>query len=197
MGDDPRGAMYLLSFGRSRDEQYDLLRRLGYLSPAGLANRIAVVLLLDRVFQEHVDPNYPPSSPAPAPGSELLKLVDPWPMPPGSGEMPYQRLARHLAYALAEAGYLNPTARGIDNVYSWWEAVAPLVAETRDAHNPTFAAIAPPPPPPQRVPFDPAATLIPAPPEPPPPRTDPLTCTACGRPFPRSANFCVWCGHRR
>ena len=176
--DEPVGARLVLLAGRSPDEQFDLLGRLGCLSERGQGDRMGVILLLSRPYEAQVARGYRPPSPLAPPEPPLAEI---WAQETGTtdGEQTSARqLARLQSDALTRAGYLNPAACRVepDDVEAWWTGVLPQVTEVRQAHDQIFAAI------------EHNGTLKPG------QRTDPITCPLCGRPAPRGATYCVWCG---
>jgi hypothetical protein len=120
-----------------------------------------------------------------------------------------QQLARLQARALRDAGFLEAAACQQGDVNGWWEGVWPQVCAVYEEQNPIFAAVAPDKPGKgkkgrtgKQVDEDDGndpvtafrAVLTPIPETKPVQRTDPITCPTCGRPAPRRATYCVWCG---
>jgi len=100
---------------------------------------------------------------------------------PGGREPVTHQLARLQVRALVNAGYLEQAACRLepDAVRAWWADVLPKVTAIHDQHNQIFAALAE-----VRAQAKAKAGQ----------RTDPITCPLCGRPAPRGATYCVWCG---
>jgi hypothetical protein len=177
--DELVGARLLLLAGRSPDEQFDLLQRLGCLSPRGQGERMGVILLLSRLYEAHVARGYQPPDPLAVPETDLAEI---WTLttsaPPIGSLSDRLQLSRIQCDALVRAGYLDAAAcRGeVGDLEGWWSAVLPQVGEIHAEHDRIFAAIAP------------KGNLKPG------QRTDSITCPLCGRPAARGATYCVWCG---
>lgn len=177
--DDVVGARLLLLAGRSPDEQFDLLQRQGCLSPRGQADRMGVIVLLSRLYEAHVARGYQPSHVELGRASDLAEHWRLVTSSPAIGTQSDQlHLVRMQADALIRAGFLDAAACQVseDDVESWWMGVLTRVAQIQQEHDPIFAAIAG------------ASKTKPG------QRTDPITCPLCGRPAPRGATYCVWCG---
>jgi hypothetical protein len=175
--DELLGVWLLLLAGRSPDEQFALLRALDCLSTRGLSDRMGLIRLLDRQYQAHVNQGFPPRTPTVMPGSTLADFLTESTAVPGGREEAAQRLARLQLQALVGAGYLDSAACRVerDAVRAWWSDALPRVVAVHDEHNEIFAALAT------------VATKSGQ-------RADPITCPLCGRPAPRGATYCVWCG---
>jgi hypothetical protein len=136
---------------------------------------MAVIRLLDRVYQSTVARGYrpPPLTPDDEDLDDLWRRT--W--PPFGNELTPELLVRLQCEALGRAGHLEPGACLVeqDAVEAWWVSVLPKVTAIRAEHDPIFAAI---------------AQVKPKPGQ----RNDPITCPLCGRPAPRGATYCVWCG---
>jgi hypothetical protein len=187
----------LLLVGRSPDEQFSLLERLNCLSARGRDDRMGVILLLDRAYQTQVRAGMPPrvlakKSQPPQPDAVMLLSA-----PPGGHESPAQVLARLQSRALADDHYLDDKSCRVEDLSSWWTAALPQVMAVHEDQNRIFAAITTEKP--GKSEDDDAiaafrAVLTPLPQSKSAPRTDPITCPSCGRPAPRRATYCVWCG---
>jgi hypothetical protein len=177
--DELLGARLLLLAGRSPDEQFAMLQRLGCLSPRGQGERMAVILLLSRLYEAHVARGYQPPDPLVAPEPSLAEIWKQATSAPPIGTPSDQlQLSRIQCDALVKAGFLDRTVCRVEasGLEAWWAAALPSVVEIHEEHDRVFAAIAP--------------RGNPKPGQ----RTDPITCPLCGRPAPRGATYCVWCG---
>src|SRR5215217_1920992 len=172
--DELIGARMLLLAGRSPDEQFALLQRLGCLSPRGQGERMGVILLLSRLYEAQVARGYQPPDPLATPEPALAEI---WTQeisaPPIGRQSDRLQLARLQCEALVRAGYLDRTACRVEPaaLQGWWAAALPGVVEIHEEHNRVFAAIVP------------QGKLKPG------QRADPITCPLCGRPAPRGATY--------
>lgn len=140
---------------------------------------MGVIRLLSRLYEAHVARGHQPLGPDDGLDADLAELWRVLALPPAIGKQSDQRqLVRLQSDALFGAGYLDEGAGRLsaDDLEAWWAGVLPQVTELRAEHDRIYAAIAPTG---KRKPGQ---------------RTDPITCPLCGRPAPRGATYCVWCG---
>ncbi|MFN8633026.1 MAG: hypothetical protein U0893_04160 [Chloroflexota bacterium] len=179
----PSQLKILMSVGETHTRQYDLLRRARCLSPLALANRAAVITLLDEATRAITTAIVTRASSAPSPSSvpELAPLGGP-------------TVTEKLLDALSAAGYLDPngcarfalSAGGPDEAQQFIERLgAPddgsPIEPVRDDLM-LFAGG-------MRSPFYPETAGSPSP-------GATVGCGRCGRSLPWPAVYCGYCGGR-